>query len=92
MSEWVFGIKAILKGLFESMTMQRELTHEIVERYGKADEMNQYATYLINDMIEHRNSKFHDAELATRYDEIIKLWRTKEKVVNETFQGKFIGK
>ena len=73
---WVFEITSILKGLFESINMQRGLTHKILDGYMKSADRNRYASYLINSMIEFRNTAFWDSALATKFDEIISLWKT----------------
>jgi hypothetical protein len=81
---WVFEITSLLNNVISIFIHDKELHVKIIEKYGKSDRSNEYAAFLINSMVEFRNTAFRDPALATKFDEIISLWKTfAEKKVNE---------
>lgn len=73
---WVFEITCLLKNITSVFIQAIDLQAKIMERYGRSDRSNEYAAFLINSMIEFRNTAFRDPALATKFDEIISLWKT----------------
>ena len=67
-----------LDRLDESIRLQRELTHKIIERYESLDRENAYVAFLMNDMAAFRNEAFRDAALAAQYDNIIARWKERK--------------
>ena len=67
-----------LDRLDESIRLQRELTHKIIERYESLDRENAYAAFLMNDMVAFRNEAFRDAALAAQYDNILLRWKAQK--------------
>jgi hypothetical protein len=74
--DWVFGVTSLLNNIISVFIQDKELQVKIIEKYGKSDRSNEYAAFLINSMIEFRNTAFRDPALATKFDEIISLWKT----------------
>lgn len=74
--DWIFEIIALLKNIFSVFIQDKELQVKIIDRYGRSDRSNEYAAFLINSMVEFRNTAFRDPALATKFDEIISLWKT----------------
>jgi len=68
-----------LDRLDESIRLQRELTHKIIQRYESLDRENAYAAFLVNDMVAFRNEAFRDAALAAQYDNILARWKAQKE-------------
>jgi len=66
----------------KTINEQIEITEKTLGAVIKNKNMNAYAEYLINDMVDFRKTTFRDAALAVRFDDILGRWQTYKEIEN----------